>query len=86
MDDRPLPTGRQARSFVSKPRYAQAAVIVAGIACNLIFAWLILSAGYMAGLPTSSDQKTFGAVTDSQVLVVGRHSRLSGRQSRPLDQ
>ena len=59
------------RSFISKPRYAQAAVIIAGIAFNLIFAWLILSAGYMAGLPTSGDQKTFGTVTNSQVLVIG---------------
>ena len=59
------------RSFVSKPRYVQAAVIVAGIVCNLIFAWLILSVGYMAGLPTAPGTSTFGTVTQSHVLVVG---------------
>ncbi len=59
------------RSFVSKPRYVQAAVIAAGIIFNLLFAWLVLSAGYMAGLPTSADSKTFGNVTNAHVEVVG---------------
>jgi regulator of sigma E protease len=59
------------RSFISKPRYIQAAVIVAGIACNILFAWLILSAGYMVGLPTSVGEQSFGAVTNAHVLVVG---------------
>ncbi len=62
---------RDPRSFVSKPRYVQAAVIAAGIVFNLLFAWLVLSAGYMAGLPTSADSKTFGNVTNSHVEVVG---------------
>src|SRR5882757_7922376 len=60
-----------ARSFVSKPRYVQAAVIVAGIVFNLIFAWLVLSAGYMAGLPTPVDHQGFGAVQNVEVLVTG---------------
>ncbi len=59
------------RSFVLKPRYVQAAVIVAGIAFNLAFAWLVLSAGYMVGMPASADQKAFGPVTNAHVLVVG---------------
>ena len=59
------------RSFVNKPRYVQAAVIVAGIIFNLLFAWLVLSAGYMAGIPTSPDDTTFGTVTNSHVLVAG---------------
>src|SRR6185437_5582240 len=58
-----------ARSFVSKPRYIQAAVIVAGILFNLIFAWFVLSAGYMAGLPTPVDHIGYGQVQNVQVLV-----------------
>ena len=65
------PAGGNPRSFVSKPRYMQAAVIIAGIVFNLLFAWLILSAGYMVGLPASADQQSFGTVTNSHVLVVG---------------
>jgi regulator of sigma E protease len=57
------------RSFVNKPRYVQAAVIVAGIVFNLLFAWLVLSAGYLAGIPTSPGTQTFGTVTNVQVLI-----------------
>lgn len=57
------------RSFVSKPRYVQALVLLAGIAFNLIFAWLVLSAGYMAGLPTPVDHVGFGTVTNVEPLV-----------------
>jgi regulator of sigma E protease len=59
------------RSFVSKPRYQQALVIVAGIAFNLIFAWLVISAGYMAGLPTAAEHKGFGTVTNQEATVTG---------------
>jgi len=58
------------RSFAHKHRLIQAAVIVAGIAMNLIFGWLALSAGYMAGLPTSVDHVGFGQVTGAHVTVV----------------
>lgn len=40
------------RSFMRKPRYIQAAVLVAGVGMNIIAAWLILSVGYMIGLPS----------------------------------
>ena len=42
------------RSFVNKNRAIQAAVLVAGVAFNMIFAWLLISAGFMVGLPTST--------------------------------
>jgi len=43
------------RSLLSKPRPVQAAVIVAGVAFNILFAWILLSAGLMYGLPASVD-------------------------------
>ena len=57
------------RSFVRKPRLVQAAVLAAGIGFNLIFAWLVLSAGYMAGLPTSVDHIGLGQVQDAQSTI-----------------
>ena len=65
------PAGGEPRSFINKPRYVQAAVIVAGIIFNLLFAWLVLSAGYMAGIPTSPGTNTVGTVANVQVLVTG---------------
>ncbi len=58
------------RSFINKSRWVQATVIVAGIVFNLLFAWLLLSAGYMVGLPTSVDHEGFGTVSNPQVTIV----------------
>lgn len=58
------------RSFVNKPRWQQAAVIVAGVAFNLLFAWLALTVGYMAGLPTSTEHRGFGVVQGAVPTVI----------------
>ena len=58
------------RSFAGKPRYVQAAVVVAGVVMNLIFAWLALSAGYMAGLPSAADRSGVGEVSDVKTMIV----------------
>jgi regulator of sigma E protease len=62
---------QEPRSFASKPRLVQAAVIVAGIVMNLLFAWLVLSAGYINGLPTSVEHEGFGDVQGARVMVTG---------------
>ena len=59
------------RSFANKPRLVQAAVVVAGVFFNILFAWLAFSAGYMAGLPTSTSSDTFGEVRDARPMIVG---------------
>ena len=38
------------RSFQYKPKWIQALVLVAGVFMNLIFAWLLISLGFMIGL------------------------------------
>lgn len=58
------------RSFVNKSRWKQAAVVLAGIVFNLLFAWLALSVGYMAGLPTSAVHEGYGIVQLSHPTVV----------------
>ena len=45
-------------------------MIVAGIVFNLLFAWLMLSVGYMVGLPTSVDHEGFGTVRDAQATII----------------
>ena len=51
-DDESLRGPDRARSLVAKPRLVQAAVLVAGVAANFLLAWLLLSLGYLFGLPT----------------------------------
>ncbi len=42
-------------SFQSKNRGIQALVLVAGVAGNFLFAWLLISLGLMTGLPAAAD-------------------------------
>lgn len=59
------------RSFASKPKWIQAAVVAAGIFCNILFAWLILSLGYMVGLPTTVEHIGIGEVQNAKATIVG---------------
>ena len=58
------------RSFMHKPRYIQAAVLVAGIVMNLLVAWLLLSIGFMSGLPTSVGSAPKGVIVQNQALTI----------------
>lgn len=58
------------RSMVNKPRWAQAMVISAGVIFNLIFAWLLISIGFMVGLPTSVEQYNAENIKDQNVAVL----------------
>jgi regulator of sigma E protease len=56
-------------SFTSKPRLIQASVLVAGVFMNFLFAWLLISLGFLSGLPASVDsglpvQNTYTTVTE----------------------
>src|SRR3989344_6257920 len=46
----------RARSFVHKPKWQQALVLVAGVFMNFLLAWGLFSGGLMSGLPTSVAQ------------------------------
>jgi regulator of sigma E protease len=42
------------RRFTSKPRYIQGIVLVSGVLGNIVFAWLLLSINFMAGVPSAA--------------------------------
>ena len=58
------------RSFAHKSKWIQVAVVAAGIFCNIIFAWFILSLGYMVGLPTTVEHIGIGQVQDAKATIV----------------
>ena len=62
-------TARDNRSFANKPRLVQAAVLVAGVAMNLLVGWLALSGGYMAGMAAVPGTSAFGTVRDARATV-----------------
>lgn len=41
------------RGFSSRPKWAQALVLIAGVTMNVIFAWLLFAGTYMIGVPTA---------------------------------
>lgn len=59
------------RSFVNKPKYAQAIVLFAGIFANLLLAWVLFSISFMSGLPTSLGSEPEGyRVLDPHLVVI----------------
>ena len=58
------------RSFVNKPRWQQALVLFAGIFSNFLLAWLLLSFGFMSGMPTSLGTEPKGYTLENVHLVV----------------
>lgn len=61
-----------ARSFVNKPKWQQAIVLVAGVIMNFLLAWILFSMGFMSGLPTSvaSVQDTGYELRDVNLVVL----------------
>ncbi len=78
------PYDRQ-RSMYYKPKYIQAMVLAAGIAMNLLFAWLLISLGFMIGLPSPVTHSGYGTVQDVHVVVLqalaGSPAEVAGLQS-----
>lgn len=59
------------RSFVAQKKYKQAIILIAGIFCNILFAWLLFTIGFMAGMPLGIDENTRGTISDRAVLILG---------------
>ena len=56
-------------SFVFKPKWIQALVLVAGVTFNIIFAWLLISFSFAIGIPSSVDYQGAGTVVDPHLVV-----------------
>ncbi len=68
-DDESISGPEKERSIASKPRHIQAAVLIAGVTFNIIFAWALFSFGYIIGLPTSTSYDGPGVVDNPRVLI-----------------
>lgn len=58
------------RSFVAKPWYVQAAVLVAGVTMNVLVAWFLFAAAFMIGVPAAATETSSGDVVDPRLTVV----------------
>lgn len=77
-----------ARAMVNKPARVQAAVLVAGVVFNVLLAWLLLSVGFMTGLPstvTNDDMGKYVAHPELTITQVVKDSPASEGGLRPGD-
>ncbi len=58
------------RAMVNKPARVQALVLVAGVAFNLILAWILLSVGFMTGLPSAVSSGDTGKYVQDPELTI----------------
>lgn len=63
------PNAGQEKSFIQISRPAQAMVLFAGVAMNIIFAWLLISIGFMFGLPTSTSNVEMGNIENPKLVI-----------------
>jgi regulator of sigma E protease len=69
-DDESINGADSSRSFVHIPRWKQVIVLIAGIAMNIIFAWLLFSVAYMSGMTTGVSDGNKSYIHDSHVIVL----------------
>lgn len=68
-DDESMTGPDSKRSFVNKPKWKQALVLVAGISFNVIFAWLLFSGSLMSGLTAPVGYLNSNEVKNAHVIV-----------------
>lgn len=63
-------TGYAERSFGSKSKWAQAAVLVAGVTMNIILAWVLFVGVLMVGIPAAVSEDEAGSAAQLRVQTV----------------
>ncbi|MEK7120750.1 MAG: site-2 protease family protein, partial [Patescibacteria group bacterium] len=58
------------KSFTSKSKWAQVMVLVAGVLFNMIFAWLLLTGGFLTGMPVSDVGRYSALLFKSNLTIV----------------
>ncbi len=55
------------RSFVAKPKWAQAIVLIAGVTMNILFAWFLFVLVFLIGVPSAVEETDAGQ--NAQLLI-----------------
>lgn len=68
-DEESISGAGASRSMVNKPKWMQFLVLIAGISFNVIFAWILISLGFMSGLPTSVSSYPNTHFADAKIVI-----------------
>src|SRR6185503_16911614 len=63
-------TSAEGRAFTDKAWFLQGAVVVAGILCNILFAWVLLSLAYSVGIPSDAHSTLLGVPQNVHTTIV----------------
>lgn len=69
----------KARAFGSRPKWAQAVVLLAGVTMNIIFAWLLFFVTFVLGVPTAVDEAQASPEAILYVSNILSNSPLTGK-------
>lgn len=61
---------KEDKRFTNRPKWAQAIVLVAGVSFNFLLAWILLSIGFMSGLPVAVDQFEADVISNSKLTLL----------------
>jgi len=67
--DEPTSPEEEKSHFTHKPKKVQALILSAGVLMNLLFAWLLISVGFIYGLPSPQSPDMPDNVTDVHLVV-----------------
>lgn len=70
LSDPAVSEAERERSFIRKPRYAQAIVLASGVLGNIVFAWFLISASFISGIPSAVDGRYATHVQGSKLTIV----------------
>ena len=68
-DDESVEGTDKARSMVHKSKLTQIGVLAAGVTANVLLAWVLLTLGFMIGLPTAVENVSIGYVRDAALTI-----------------
>jgi regulator of sigma E protease len=69
-DDETINGPLKDRSFSNKPSYIKMFVLLGGVAMNFLVAWLLLSIGFMSGLPTAISNSPNDSLIENQNVTI----------------
>ncbi|NBD73563.1 PDZ domain-containing protein [Patescibacteria group bacterium] len=68
-DDESIQGPDRDRSFVHKPKWQQAIVLIAGVTMNIVLAWVLYVGGYLGGMPTQIDESELDTYPNAQLVI-----------------
>ena len=68
--DEPAEGRDPSRAISAQPRYVQALVLVAGVFCNAILAWLLFTAAFTFGMPATIEDDAREIPADAKLLIL----------------